>query len=180
MSTRLRRTRTPPPVYVDRDPVAVAHSRTILDGVGGTGVVEADFTDPEAVLNDPVTRTVLDLDHPVAVLVVAVLHFVGDALDPRRALARYREAMAPGSLLVISHASAEGDPDRAGDHAEIYRSAGTPMTMRSRDEVTAFFDGFVLVDPGVVYLPLWRSDAHSPALDSPERFTGYAAVGRRD
>lgn len=167
-------------VYVDRDPVAVAHSRTILDGVPRAGVVEADFIDPDAVLNDPVTRAVLNLDRPVAVLLVAVLHFVGDALEPRRALARYREAMAPGSLLVISHASAEGDPDHAGEHAELYRDAGTPMTMRSREEVTTFFDGFVLVDPGVVYLPLWHPDAPESAANSPERFTGYAAVGRRN
>ena len=166
-------------VYVDRDPVAVAHSRTILDATRGTGVVQADFTDPDAVLTDPVTRAVLDLDRPVAVLLVALLHFVGDALEPWRALTRYRAAMAPGSLLVISHASAEGDPDHADEHAELYRNAGTPMTMRSRDEVSTFFDGFELVDPGVVYLPLWRPDAPDAAAGSPERFTGYAAVGRR-
>ena len=167
-------------VYVDHDPVAAAHCRSILDPVPGTAIVEADAIDPDAVLDAPATRSLLDLDRPVALLLVALLHFVDDTRHPQQVLARYREALAPGSLLLISHASSDGDPDHADEHAELYRGAGTPMTMRSREQITALFDGFTLLDPGVVYLPLWRPDNPATVPVSPERFTGYAGAARRD
>jgi SAM-dependent methyltransferase len=166
-------------VYVDIDPVAVAHARALLADDPRTGVVQADFTDVEAVLGDPITRSLLDLSRPVGVLVVALLHFVDDERGPAQVLARYRSAMAPGSHLVVSHASADGAPDRADEHQSLYRRTATPMTMRSRDEVAALLDGFTLVEPGIVFLPQWRPDDPVPAAN-PERFTGYAAVGRRD
>jgi SAM-dependent methyltransferase len=166
-------------VYVDIDPVAVAHARALLADDPRTGVVQGDFTDVEAVLGDPITRSLLDLSRPVGVLVVALLHFVGDERRPADVLARYRAAMAPGSHLVVSHASADGAPDRADEHQSLYRRTATPMTMRSRDEVAALLDGFTLVEPGIVFLPQWRPDDPVPAAN-PERFTGYAAVGRRD
>jgi SAM-dependent methyltransferase len=166
-------------VYVDIDPVAVAHARALLADDPRTGVVQGDFTDVEAVLGDPTTRSLLDLSRPVGVLVVALLHFVGDERRPADVLARYRAAMAPGSHLVLSHASADGAPDRADEHQSLYRRTATPMTMRSRDEVAALLDGFTVVEPGIVFLPQWRPDDPVPAAN-PERFTGYAAVGRRD
>jgi SAM-dependent methyltransferase len=166
-------------VYVDIDPVAVAHARALLADDPRTGVVQGDFTDVEAVLDDPTTRSLLDLSRPVGVLVVALLHFVGDDRRPAEVLARYRAAMAPGSHLVVSHASADGAPDRAGEHQSLYRRTATPMTMRSRDEVATLLDGFTLVEPGIVFLPQWRPDDPVPPAN-PERFTGYAAVGRRD
>lgn len=167
-------------VYVDIDPVAVAHSRAILADDPRTGVVQADFTDVSAILDDPVTRSLLDLSRPVGVLVVALLHFVGDERRPAEVLGRYREAMAPGSFLVVSHASADGAPDRADEHQSLYRRTATPMTMRSRDEVAALLEGFSLEEPGIVFLPEWRPDDPGAAPAHPERFTGYAAVGRRD
>ncbi|MDF2975296.1 MAG: hypothetical protein K0S40_24 [Actinomycetospora sp.] len=166
-------------VYVDIDPVAVAHARALLADDPRTGVVQADFTDVDAVLGDPITQSLLDLSRPVGVLVVALLHFVGDERGPAQVLARYRAAMAPGSHLVVSHASADGAPDRADEHQSLYRRTATPMTMRTRDEVAALLDGFTLVEPGIVFLPQWRPDDPVPAAN-PERFTGYAAVGRRD
>ncbi|PVY97724.1 S-adenosyl methyltransferase [Actinomycetospora cinnamomea] len=166
-------------VYVDIDPIAVAHARALLEDDANTGVVQADFVDVGAVLEDPVTRSLLDFSRPVGLLVVALLHFVGDERRPAEALARYREAMAPGSHLVLSHASADGAPDRADEHRSLYRRTATPMTMRSRDEVAALLDGFTLVEPGIVFLPQWRPDDPVPPAN-PERFTGYAAVGRRD
>jgi SAM-dependent methyltransferase len=166
-------------VYVDIDPVAVAHARALLADDPHTGVVHGDFTDVDAVLGDPTTRLLLDLSRPVGVLVVALLHFVGDERRPADVLARYRAAMAPGSHLVVSHASADGAPDRADEHQSLYRRTATPMTMRSRDEVAALLDGFTLVEPGIVFLPQWRPDDPVPPAN-PERFTGYAAVGRRD
>lgn len=167
-------------VYVDIDPVAVAHARALLADDPRTGVVQADMVDVDAVLDDPVTRSLLDLSRPVGLLVVALLHFVGDDRRPGAVLARYRDAIAPGSHLVVSHASADGAPDRADEHLSLYRRTATPMTMRSREEVAGLLDGFTLVEPGLVFLPQWRPEDPSAPLEHPERFTGYAAVGRRD
>ena len=166
-------------VYVDSDPVAVAHSRAILAGDEHTAVVHADLRTPETILEDPAVRATLDLDQPVAVLVVAVLHFVGDEDDPFAAVARIRDRLAPGSHLVLSHASADGRPEAAASHRELYSRTPTPMTMRSREEIARFFDGFDLVDPGLVWLPLWRPDDPEAAARHPERTTGFAGVGRR-
>jgi hypothetical protein len=166
-------------VYVDIDPVAVAHSRAILAGDDRTVVVHADFADVDAVIGDPATRRLLDLSQPVAVLMVALLHFVPAEAEPAATIARYREALAPGSHVVVSHATHEGRPDQADSHAALYRRTGTPMTMRSRREVGALLDGFDLVDPGLVFLPQWRPEPDSPAHERPEQFTGLAAVGRR-
>ncbi|MEJ2869786.1 SAM-dependent methyltransferase [Actinomycetospora sp. OC33-EN08] len=165
-------------VYVDVDPVAVAHARALLEGDERTGVVRADLCDVDAVLDDAAVRAVLDLDRPVALLAVALLHFVGDDRRPAEVLARYRDALAPGSHLVLSHATADGVPERVDDHVALYRRTDTPMSMRSHAEVLRFFDGFSLVEPGLVYFALWRPD--DPVGDRPERSPGYAGVGRRD
>ena len=166
-------------VYIDSDPVAVTHSRAILAGDAHTAVVHADLREPETILEDPAVRATFDLDQPIAVLMVAVLHFVSDEDDPLGAVARIRDQLAPGSHLVLSHASAEGRPDAAASHRELYSRTPTPMTMRSRDAIAQFFDGFDLVDPGLVWLPLWRPDDPHAAAERPERTTGFAGVGRR-
>lgn len=164
--------------YVDIDPVAVAHSRAILAGNDRTAVLRGDLRDPASILADPALGALLDLDRPVAVLAVAVLHFVGDGDDPAGALGRLLDAVPAGSHLVLSHASHEGQPDRASTHQTLYQRTGTPMTMRSREQVERFFDGLELVQPGVVYLPEWRPDP-GPVDEHPERFTGFAGVARK-
>jgi SAM-dependent methyltransferase len=166
-------------VYVDNDPVAVAHSRAILGGDERTAVVQADLRRPEALFDQPAVTATLKLDQPVAVLMVAVLHFVADSDDPGGAVARIGATLAPGSYLVLSHASAEGRPDQAGSHRQLYRRTPTPMTMRGRTEIEKLFDGFQLVEPGLVWLPLWRPDDPAEAEKQPERTTGYAGVGRK-
>ena len=82
-------------------------------------------------------------------------------------------------FLVVSHATEEGQPERAEEHQELYRRTATPMTMRSREQVAALFDGFDLINPGVVYLPLWRPESLDDVDEHPERVTGLAAVGRK-
>ncbi|MGH3718686.1 MAG: SAM-dependent methyltransferase [Pseudonocardiaceae bacterium] len=166
-------------VYVDLDPVAVAHSRAMLAKNPLAGIVQADLRDVASVFDDPQARELVDPGQPIGVLMVAMLHFVSDEADPGNIVARYRKMMVPGSYLVVSHATYEGRPDQAGPHTELYRRAGTPLTMRSRAEVEALFDGFDLVDPGVVFLPLWRPDSPADVGDHPEKFSGFAAVGRR-
>lgn len=165
-------------VYVDMDPVAVAHSRAILAGNPRAAVVQADLRTPDRVLGDPDVRALLDFDQPVAVLLVALLHFVPEADDPVALVARLTETLAQGSFLVISHATGDGQPERAAEIEALYRRTTTPITMRSRDEVAALFGRAELVEPGLVFLPEWRPDSPEDVDDHPERFAGLAGVAR--
>jgi SAM-dependent methyltransferase len=166
-------------VYVDNDAVAVEHSRAILAGDDRTTVVLADLREPDSVLSDPAVRALLDTDAPVAVLMVAVLHFVPDDADPAGLVARFRDAGPAGSYLALSHATAGSEADRAAEHRGLYQRTATPLTMRTRDEVVRLFDGYELVEPGVVYLPQWRPEPGEPAVERPERIPGLAGVGRK-
>lgn len=164
-------------VYVDIDPVAIAHSRQILLGDGLSDVVEADLRDPEALLARPEVARLLAAGEPVVLMLVAVLHFVTDAEDPARIVRVLRDALPAGSALVLSHASLEGPADQAGPHQDLYARARSPLTMRSREAITALFEGFELVDPGVVFFTEWRPDSPEAVGEHPERMTGLAGVG---
>jgi hypothetical protein len=166
-------------VYVDVDPVAVAHSRAILADDDATAVVQADLRDPDRILGDESLRALIDLDRPVAILLVALLHFVPDADHPRELIARLRDAVAPGSFVVISHASQDGQPVLADSHQKLYARTPTPMSMRSQAEIEKFFDGFELVEPGVVPLQKWRPEAPSEDGADSKRMVGYAGVGMK-
>ncbi|MEV3987727.1 SAM-dependent methyltransferase [Streptomyces sp. NPDC049837] len=168
-------------VYVDHDPVAVAHSAAVLEGNANAGVVAADLRKPQDILTAPETGALLDLDRPVALLLVAVLHFVQDTDEPHRALAELRDALAPGSLLVLTHASYEGVPlpqERVSGTVGVYNDIRSPLVMRGRDEVARFFDGFELVEPGLVAMPEWRPENPIDQED-PYAFSGFAGVGRK-
>jgi hypothetical protein len=166
-------------VYVDLDPVAVAHSRAILADDPNSRVLMGDLRRPKEILADPAVAELLDLGQPVAVLMVAVLHFVGDADRPAEAIATFRDALPPGSHLVISHATHELHPsDLTAGHRELYRQTATPMTMRTRSGVAGLFDGFEVVDPGLVLLEQWRPDPNA-ILGDPERFPAWAGIGRK-
>jgi hypothetical protein len=164
-------------VYVDVDPVAVAHGHALLDGDPRVSAVQADLRDPATVLRLARTEGGLDLTRPVAVLLVAVLHFVQDIDDPAGLVAGYREATVPGSALVICHATSDGQGERADEHLALYARTPTPMTMRSHAGVTALLKGYELVDPGLVFMALWRPDDATEIPDDPAEFPGYAAVG---
>ncbi|GAA0598785.1 SAM-dependent methyltransferase [Streptomyces crystallinus] len=167
-------------VYVDHDPVAVAHSRAVLEGNERAGVVAADLRKPQDVLSSPEVGRLLDLDKPVALLLVAVLHFVEDSDDPRAAVAELRDALAPGSLLILTHAAYEGIPlseDRAGGAVGVYRTIRNPLVMRTSEEIATFFDGFEMVAPGLVQMPMWRPES-SPEQEDAYAFSGFAGVGR--
>ena len=164
-------------VYVDNDPVAVEHSRAILAGNERAAVLQADVRDPDSVLAG--VRPMLDFDRPIGVLMVAVLHFVADEADPQGLVATIRDAVPAGSFLALSHATPGEQAGRAAEHRGLYQRTATPMTMRTRDQVVGLFDGWELVEPGVVYFPQWRPEAGSPPVQHPERFTGVAGVGRK-
>ncbi|RPF38268.1 SAM-dependent methyltransferase [Streptomyces sp. TLI_185] len=167
-------------VYVDHDPVAVAHSQAVLAGNEGTGVVAADLRKPQEILASPEVERLIDLNRPVALLLVAILHFVEDADDPYEAVAQLRDALAPGSLLVLTHASYEGIPlpaERAEGAVDVYKDIRNPLIMRSRDDIARFFEGYDMVEPGLVAPPLWRPQ-EAPEDEDPYAFSGFAGVGR--
>ncbi|MEU3252467.1 SAM-dependent methyltransferase [Streptomyces sp. NPDC006997] len=167
-------------VYVDHDPVAVAHSQAVLDGRENTDVVAADLRKPQEILASPEVTRLIDRNRPVALLLVAILHFVEDADDPYGAVAELRDACAPGSLLVLTHASYEGIPlpaERSEGTVGVYKDIRNPLIMRSRDEIARFFEGYDMVEPGLVPMPHWRPDT-APEDEDPYAFSGFAGVGR--
>ncbi|MEU6242138.1 SAM-dependent methyltransferase [Streptomyces sp. NPDC047024] len=168
-------------VYVDHDPVAVAHSEAVLAGNPDAEVVAADLRKPQEILASSQVERLLDLERPVALLLVAVLHFVEDSDDPHTALAELHAALAPGSLLILTHAAFEGipvTPERAEGAVGVYKDIRSPLIMRSRDEIARFFEGYDMVEPGLVPMPEWRPES-APEDEDAYAFSGFAGVGRK-
>lgn len=167
-------------LYVDIDPVAVEHSRAILAGNDLTGVLHADLRDPERILAEVRAGKLLDLAEPVAVMMAGVLHFVADSEDPAGVVAALGGAVGSGSYLLISHATADGQPPEVVEAQRLSGKTGTDIVLRSRAEIARYFAGFHLVEPGLVFIPEWRPDPAEPAMAHPERVGAYAGVGRKD
>jgi S-adenosyl methyltransferase len=167
-------------VYVDIDPVAIAHSNAILAGTPGAEIIDADARDPEKILQHPVTRGLIDFGQPVGLILGAVLHFVSDAEDPWRVVATLRDALAPGSYLVLGHATNESQPTAARAAEKVYnRSVATQLQFRSRAQILRMFDGFDLLDPGLVYLPQWRPETPLDRPLQPYDQWGLVGVARK-
>ncbi|HET8662344.1 MAG TPA: SAM-dependent methyltransferase [Micromonosporaceae bacterium] len=164
-------------MYVDIDPVAVAHSREILNGDGRVRVIQADLRQPETILNHPDVRDLLDLDQPVAVLMVNVLHFVLE--DPGDIVTAFREAMAPGSYLVMSHLTAENRPTEIAEGLEMSIRRGVEAAPRTRAEIERLFTGFELVEPGLVWAHEWRPDKMRTRTEEVDWPLGLSGVGCR-
>jgi S-adenosyl methyltransferase len=146
--------------YIDYDPIVAVHSRALLTGSDPTrtAVVLADVRDPKSILEAEAVRRVIDFDKPVAVLMVALLHFIAFDEDAAGIVGAFRDALPPGSALVISHGTDGGDPERSAEARKGWDKATSQFYVRDRAEVTSFFDGLELVDPGVVNVPLWKPD----------------------
>ena len=171
-------------VYADIDPVAVAHSRAILAGNAGndsTAVIEADLREPEKILARQAVGRLIDFRQPAGLLLVSVLHFVAGADDPWRIVATLRDALAPGSYLVLCHGTDEGKPVVAQAAAKVYnRGVTAGLHIRSRAEILRFFEGFDLVDPGLVPIPQWRPDPPADIPADPAKFWGgLVGVGQK-
>jgi len=167
-------------VYVDHDPVAVAHGRAILRDNDRATAILGDLRDPAAILARPELRDLVDLDRPVGLLLVAVLHFVPDEDEPARIVATLRDALPAGSHLVVQHATLDEQPATVRQMVEHFNAnSAQPMRWRTREEITGFFDGYTVVDPGVVHLSRWRPAAEDVVAD-PVRYAAYTAVGRKD
>jgi hypothetical protein len=147
-------------VYVDNDPVVLVHARALLAGDQNTTVARADLRRPGEVLTAPELLGLIDLARPTAVLMMAVLHFVGKQENAPAIVAEYRDALAPGSYLAMSLGTTDGvDPAKIADAQRVYRSATAQLTYRTRAEIELLFNGFGLVEPGLVRLPHWRPDS---------------------
>jgi hypothetical protein len=163
--------------YVDNDPIVSTHSRALSDDPD-TAVVLADLRDPRAILDHPEVRAVIDFDRPVALLLVAVVHFVSDAEDPAGIVATLRDALPAGSYLVLSHATGDVHEDRREDAAAVYRSATASLNLRPHAGVLDLFGDFALVEPGLVRVTDWRPD-EAPRSDAPP-IGIYGGVARKD
>ncbi|HEU0088226.1 MAG TPA: SAM-dependent methyltransferase [Pseudonocardiaceae bacterium] len=164
-------------VYVDHDPVAVAHCELILEDNDRADVVLADLRDPDSILTSPITRRILDFDQPVGLLMVCVVHFIPPEEDPVRLLSRFREALAPGSYLALSHLTGDSGATEMKALVEVMRHSKDPIHPRTRSEITELFTGFELVPPGVVSVADWRPSSPGDAGDLPERDQVLAGVG---
>jgi len=166
-------------VYVDNDPMVLAHSRALKTG-GNTVVIEADLRDPRVILDHPNTRKLIDFSQPLAVLLVAVLHFISDDENPARIIATLRDALPDGSYLALSHGTQDFHPPGAASQAaSAYENATAPLILRTHQEIIAFFDGFDLIEPGLVQAPLWRPDGKSPKPKDLAKIGIYAGLGIR-
>lgn len=166
--------------YVDNEQIAVAHGRQLLADTAGATVTQADLLRPEQVLAADGVAGLLDFDQPVAILLVAVLHFVGDEAKPGEVVARYRAAVPPGSALVISHVSDDQPTEElAAPHravAEVYRHTSNPAYLRDRRSITALFGDATLVEPGLVDVLHWRPERPQDPADHCGFYAGVARI----
>jgi len=169
-------------VYVDVDPVAISHTRQILAGNERATVVRGDFRKPDEILAADELRRMLDFDKPIALILVAVLHFIHDSDDPAGIIRRFHDALVPGSHLVIAHGSrdTEGMPtENLHSAREMYQRSVAQVSLRSQQEVADLFAGWSLLPPGVVWIPHWRPDDPILTTDPFLPNAGYAGVGRK-
>jgi hypothetical protein len=167
-------------VYVDNDPIVLAHARALMtsDPVGATAFIQADFREPDKILADPALRGVLDLNQPVALMLVAILHFFSDDDNPRGIVSSLVEALPSGSYLTITNLTADFmDPEQAAEARQAGQQGGITYVARTQAEVAAFFSGLELVEPGIVPMQAWHPDG--AGLTDPHGPTSYVAMGRK-
>src|SRR5256886_2796399 len=151
-------------VYVDNDPIVLAHARALLTSAkeGATAYIDADLRQPGDILSHPDLHDTLDQTQPVAVMMVAILHFILDDRDPYGVVARLVDAMPPGSYLALSHVTYDFMPPAAVAELDAANAArNVEFRPRSREEFTRFFEGLELVPPGIVSVAEWRAE-HAP------------------
>ncbi|GAB2833454.1 SAM-dependent methyltransferase [Actinoallomurus bryophytorum] len=170
-------------VYVDIDPVVVSHASAILAGDERTGVIQADMREPDKILAHPGLRHLIDLDEPVAILLVSAFTAIPEDEVALDIVARLRQAISSGSWMVISHPISDSRPQVAEQIAAMYQAkdlSGAPRRhdIRSRAEVEPYFDKLDMADPGIVRLPAWRPGPAGPSVD-PKMVWAIGGVGRK-
>jgi hypothetical protein len=168
-------------VYTDNDPLVLAHARALLTSSpeGRTAYVQADLRDPASILSSPTVRDVLDFSQPIALMTVAVLHFIQDEDDPAAILRTLLDALPAGSYLAASHVTGEHLPAEAAAATRTYRTSGVPLQVRDADDFAALaFTGLELVPPGVVLVSEWRPEGTGPR-PVPDEVNIYGGVARK-
>ncbi len=167
-------------MYVDVDPVAVAHSRLVLADNAYASVIQEDLRQPEQLVSHPEVRKLLDFDRPIGLLLLAVLQFVAPEENPAGIIARYRDALPAGSYLVISQPTRDARSEE-GDRVErlIHQRATERFYYADRATFESYFTGWELVPPGIVWLPQWRPDSPDDVDEHPERSIVYVGAGRK-
>ncbi|MEV6495734.1 SAM-dependent methyltransferase [Actinoplanes sp. NPDC051633] len=160
-------------VYVDLDDVVVIHGRALLSSPR-TAMIRGDVCDPSPLLNDPELRALIDLGRPVGVLMMYLLHLIPDTAGPQAAVAQLRDALAPGSMLSITHAANDRRPEYVARISAIYARANQPFTPRGKDEIAAFFGDWELEEPGLVNV--WPYRTPPPAMNPELLDLGYSSV----
>lgn len=152
-------------VYVDNDPIVLAHARALMDstGSGRTAYLHADLMEPEKILADPALARTLDLDQPVGLTLVAVLMLIADRDDPWAKARVLMDALAPGSYMAITHPGTDFNPTAMAAVVEAAAKGNMTLVPRTREEVARFFGDWELVDPGVVPVMGWRPEGDAPA-----------------
>jgi SAM-dependent methyltransferase len=165
-------------IYVDLDPVVSIHQTALMAGPN-VRTLNADIRVPERIFRDKRVRELFDFDQPVGIIFLCMLHCLWDKEDPWGIVRQFRDAVVPGSYLAISHLINEGDHRAAADALfEISQNWSAPLVSRSREDVARFFDGFTLVDPGLVTPAQWRPGQHNPLrFDIASNDEGEPVVG---
>lgn len=160
-------------VYADNDPIVLAHSRALLvsSPEGETAYLEADVTDPQAILDSEEVRSVLDLSKPVALSLVGVFHYLPDDLKPYEIVQQFVDALAPGSYLIFSHCTPDFAPAMWEKAIQVYKADGGDAQVRSREEIERFFTGLEMVEPGLEVPYRWHPDAETADLVERRVFT---------
>ncbi|HEX8864227.1 MAG TPA: SAM-dependent methyltransferase [Lentzea sp.] len=168
-------------VYVDRDPVAVAHSELILAGEDQVGVVQADLRDPDSILESAEVRRLLDFDQPIGLLMLFVVHWVPNEDDPWSLLKRYREMLASGSYFAMTHYGSDYANEGVRAAAvSVNRAGGDQLVERTGVEIASMFGDFELVEPGLVGFGEWRPRGPADISEDPEvNKLAYAGVARK-
>ncbi len=165
-------------VYVDNDPVVASHGRALLASGDQVGMVPGDLRDPASILRHRDLLGLLDLARPIAVLCTGTLHFIADQAEPHKIIAEYRDQLAPGSYLAITHGTLEDDPAGEGQAAErVYRQASSQLHIRPLPDVMRFFEGFELVEPGLTWITEWGPEPGTAPTGRQHSMRG--GVGRK-
>ncbi len=149
-------------VYVDNDPIVLAHGRALLAETDTTTVIQADIREPGQILDNPDTQALIDFTEPVGLLLAGIIHHVQDEEDPERIMARLRDALPSGSYVLLTHFFDPGDDPVAARFESIMQEGFETGRYRRRDEIEPFFDGLELLEPGLVHLHQWRPDPQEP------------------
>ncbi|MCM6776721.1 SAM-dependent methyltransferase [Nocardia sp. CDC159] len=167
-------------VYVDNDPIVAVHARTLLNSApeGKTAYLEADVREPQTILHHPDLLATLDLTRPVALMLVAVMHFIVDEEQPYELVRELCRALPSGSYLVMSHATSDHlTPEDIAESEEANKRSGIPFRLRSTAEFAPFFDGLEIEPPGIGSIMAWRPEGWR-AHPRPEAVSMLGAVAR--